>query len=414
MTEQRKKHGRTAGVLGATAALVASGLVWSLTPAHAGFPGNTGKLACQSGRTGNNEIFAFDPSGTEVNPVNLSNHPSSDTRPRYSPDGRTIVFESNRTGFNELWLMNADGSNQRQLTFSPAGGHGNGAANFSPGGDQIAYQSTRDGNFNVYRIDIDGKNDTRLTNLAVEESLPAWSPNGDKIAFNSRRVDPSADVHLMNPDGTGDVDLTNNPGTEDSWPAWSPDGSMIAFHSRRDDALGEEIYRMNANGTGVVRLTNNIVPGDAVKSFDVFPAWSPDGTRITWTSGRLPATNFGEVWVMNASDGGNIVRISANDAIEQRCDWQPLCTIYGAGTIVGTPGNDIICGSEGGDQIYGNGGNDRILGLGGNDQIFGAAGNDMLFGGAGFDRIFGQGGTDVADGGIGGDQCIASTTRSCP
>jgi Tol biopolymer transport system component len=408
MTGQRTKHGRTAGVVGAAAALVASGLIWSLTPAHAGFPGITGKLACQSDRTGNNEIFSFDPSGTEVNPVNLSNNPASDTRPRYSPDGRTIVFESNRTGASNLWLMNADGTNQRQLTFTT----GNSSGNFSPGGDQIVYQSTRDGNFEVYRIDIDGKNDTRLTNNPVEDSLPAWSPLGDKIAYSSRAVDPAADVHLMNPDGSGSVDLTNSPG-EDSWPAWSPDGSMIAFHSRRDDPLGEEIYRMNANGTNVVRLTNNL-GATATLAFDVFPAWSPDGTRITWTSGRAPATNFGEVWVMNASDGGNIVRISALPSVEQRCDWQPLCTIYGAGSIQGTPGDDIICGSEGGDQIFGNGGNDRILGLGGNDQIFGSYGNDRIFGGAGGDAIYGVGGLDVADGGIGADSCAATTTRSCP
>ena len=84
-------------MVGAAAAVLASGLVWGMAPAGAGFPGTVGKLACQSNRTGNNEIFSFDPSGTEVAPTNLSNNPASDTRPRYSPDGRTIVFESNRT-----------------------------------------------------------------------------------------------------------------------------------------------------------------------------------------------------------------------------------------------------------------------------------------------------------------------------
>jgi Ca2+-binding RTX toxin-like protein len=227
-------------------------------------------------------------------------------------------------------------------------------------------------------------------------------------------VDAATDVHLINPDGTGSTDITNSPG-EDSWPVWSPDGTMIAFHSRLDDATGEEIYRINADGTGRVRLTNN-PPPTANSAFDIFPFWSPDGTRIGWNSGRAGAADgFGEIYTMSAVDGSNVVRITNNLATDQRCDWQPLCTIYGSGTIVGTPGNDIICGSEGSDQINGNGGNDRILGMGGNDQIFGGPGNDKIFGGAGFDSIFGQGGTDIIDGGIGSDRCSGGpTTRSCP
>ncbi|HEV2758119.1 MAG TPA: hypothetical protein VGV86_01000 [Acidimicrobiales bacterium] len=364
-------------------------------------------IACQTNRDGNNEIYTFNPDGTELEATNLTNHPAQDQRPRYSPDGRTIVFESNRDGQNELYLMDADGSNVRRLTFSPAGGHGNGAGNFSPGGDQIVYQTTRHGSFEIYRIDVTGANDTRLTNSPVDDSLPAWSPNGDKIAISSRQVDPTTDVHLMNPDGSGLVDITSSPG-EDSWPAWSPDGSMITFHSRRDDPLGEEIYRMNADGSNVVRLTNNT--GPVQRGFDIFPAWSPDGSRIVWNSGRN-AANFGEVFHMSAVTGdSDIVRVTDNPAFDYRCDRQPLCTIYGSGRILGTPGDDIIRGSEEGDQIIGMGGNDRILGMGGGDEIYGNPGNDKIFGGAGGDFIYGQGGIDIGDGGTGRDQCVEVTT----
>jgi Tol biopolymer transport system component len=414
MTEQKRKTGRRLAMVGSAVAVAASGLVFGSSPVHAAFPGGNGVIACQTSRTGNSEIFTFSGTGTEVQATNITNNPATDSRPRYSPDGRTIVFESNRDGPTELYLMNSDGSNVRRLTFSPAAGHGNGAANFSPGGDQIVYQTTRNaGNsFDVYKIDVDGKNDTPLVTNTVEDSLPAWSPNGDKIAISSRIVDAATDVHLINPDGSGIVDITNSPG-EDSWPAWSPDGSMIAFHSRLDDPAGEEIYRINANGSNRVRLTNNT--GPAQGSFDIFPFWSPDGTRIGWNSGRAGASDgFGEIYTMSAVDGSNIVRITNNTATDQRCDWQPLCTIYGSGNITGTPGDDIICGSEGPDQINGNGGNDRILGMGGNDQIFGGAGNDKIFGGAGNDSIFGQGGTDILDGGIGADRCLGSITRSCP
>ncbi len=419
MTGQRKQVGRRIGVIGSTVigstvAVVASGLMWGSTGAGAGFPGTNGVIACQTSRTGNNEIFTFNANGTELGATNLTNNPASDSRPRYSPDGRTIVFESNRDGRTELYLMNSDGSNVRRLTFSPATGHGNGAANFSPGGDQIVYQTTRNAgrSFDIYRIDVDGTNDTLLMSSTAEDSLPAWSPNGDKIAISTRQVDVAADVHLMNPDGTGLVDITNSPG-EDSWPVWSPDGTMLAFHSRLDDAAGEEIYRINADGTGRTRLTTNTGPVQG--SFDIFPFWSPDGTRIGWNSGRAGGPDgFGEIFTMNASDGSGVSRLTNNVATDQRCDWQPLCTIYGSGRIVGTPGDDIICGSEGNDQIIGNGGNDRMLGMGGIDQLIGGPGNDKMFGGAGGDTIVGGGGTDIGDGGTGRDLCSGVTTaRSC-
>jgi len=312
--------------------------------------------------------------------------------------------------------MNADGSNVRRLTFSGVPGvHGNSSPAWSPGGDWIAYQTTRHAgfSFDIYRINVDGTDDTRLTNNAAEESLPAWSPLGDKIAFSSRRVDFAANVHIMNPDGTGDVSLPapgNVAGVEDSWPTWSPDATMIAFHSRRDDPGGEEIYRMNANGSNVVQLTNN-----GTNLFDIFPAWSPDGARIVWNSQRQGAANFGEIFTMRASDGGDVVRITMNAAVDQRCDWQPVCTIYGSGAIVGTPGDDIICGSEGPDFIDGRGGNDRILGLGGHDSIVGGEGDDVIFGGPGFDRIDGSPGTDRVDGGLtAGDRCVGAILQNCP
>lgn len=398
-----------AAVVGSVAALVGTGLVGGAGPVGAAFPGVNGVLACASNRDGNFELYSFLPTGTEQGVTRLTTLPSSsEGRPRYSPDGRKIAFESTMDGPQELYIMNADGTGIRRLTFSG----GNSSPAWSPGGDQIAYQTTRNGNFDVYRINVDGTGDTPLATTPAEDSLPAWSPLGDRIAFSSRSVDAAADVMLMDPDGSNVVDLASNvAGVEDSWPTWSPDGSMIAFHSRRDDAVGEEIYRANRDGTNVVRLTFNNT-GDA-NGFDIFPAWSPDGSRIVFNSGRA-GTGFGEIYVMNAVDGGNVVRITNNAAVDQRCDWQPVCTIYGSGDITGTPGNDVICGSDGPDRISGGGGSDVILGLGGSDQLVGSAnGNDRIFGGAGDDQITGQGGTDVIDGGTGSDLCVAPT-RNCP
>ncbi len=398
---------RLAMAMGA-GAMVAT-LVVGDAPVEATHPGVNGYLACQSARgvNGNNEVFRFNPSSTETDVANLTNHPAFDGRPKWSPDGRQIAFESNRNGPVEIYIMNADGSNVRRLTFSGvAGQHGNNPGSWHPDGSQIVFQSTRDGQFEIYKINVDGTGETRLTFHPAEDSLPAWSPDGTRIAFSSRRDDSAADIHLMNPDGSNITRIFGVPGVEDSWPTWSPDGTQIGFHSRRDDPIGEEIYRMNVDGSNVVRLTFNN-PQVPTIPFDIFPTWSPDGSRIAWTSGRQGG-NFGEIYQMSAVVGDrDIVRVTNHPAVDQRCDWQPVCTIYGAGDIVGTEGDDIICGSDGPDQVDARGGNDRVLGLGGDDTLFGGEGNDTLFGGLGHDRLWGAGGVDFLSGGPGNDQIVA-------
>ncbi|HEX2046727.1 MAG TPA: hypothetical protein VHF27_03125 [Acidimicrobiales bacterium] len=403
MLKGRWQHSRGAGGL---AALALSGSLAgvSVTPAGAAFPGINGKIACSSNRSGNFDIWTFDPTGTEVNPTNLTNHPASDGRPRWRSDGRRIAFESNRNSPSDIYVMDADGSNVTRVTFT---GDASSPA-WHPDGSQIVYQRNIPGRFfDVFKVNIDGSGVTALSPTQVEDALPFWSPDGTVIAFNSRRDDPTSDVHLMDSFGNNVVNITNNPG-EDAWPNWSPDGSQITFHSRRHDPAGEEIYRMNADGSNVVRLTNNI-QADVQATFDIFPAWSPDGSRIVWNSGRN-ASNFGEVYHMSATAGDrDIVRVTNNPATDQRCDWQPVCTIYGSGDIAGTEGDDIICGSEGRDRIAGLGGDDVVYGFGGDDDITAGGGDDHAFGGIGNDDITGLDGADFSSGGPGADRIVADT-----
>jgi TolB protein len=394
-TQNMKKK---AGLVFGAVAMVGTGLVANVAPVGAAFPGANGKIACASNRTGNFETFLFDSTGTEVNPTNITNNAASDSRPRWRSDGRKIVFESGRAGGTNLFISDADGSNVQQLTFTNDASSGA----WHPDGSQIVYVRNTPGSglsFEVYKINIDGTGTTSLASTPQEDSLPFWNPEGTVIAYSSRRQDAAADVHKMDSFGNNNVNLTLNLGVEDSWPNWSPDGSMIAFHSRRLDAQGEEIYRMNADGSNVVQLTNLVGP------FDIFPFWSPDGARIGWNSQRDGATNFGEVFTMSATDGSDVRRLTNNVAVEQRCDWQPLCTHYSVPGVVttGTEGNDIICGTEGPDRINALGGNDIVYGFGGNDQFIGGAGDDRMFGGVGNDSFIGGVGVDFTSGGPGDD-----------
>src|SRR6266702_3696133 len=137
-----------------------------------------------------------------------------------------------------------------------------------------------------------------------EATGPSSAPHA-KIAFESDRAGGATNIYMMNADGTEVVNLTNNPGF---FPAWSPDGAKIAFESGRDG--NQDIYVMNADGTGQVNLTHNL-------AIDESPAWSPDGTKIAFVSTR--AGNF-DVYVMN-SDGSSVTRLTNNSGLSPA--WSP-------------------------------------------------------------------------------------------
>ncbi len=137
------------------------------------------------------------------------------------------------------------------------------------GGSKIVFQSERDGNMEIYIMNADGSEPVRLTDHPAEESYPAWSPLGDKIVFVSDR-EGNGDIYLISPDGSGLERLTSHP-AEDSAPRWTADGQRIVFTSSRGAERGPFI--MNADGTDVRRI-----PPESWIA--ISPGSSPDSTMV--------------------------------------------------------------------------------------------------------------------------------------
>ena len=304
------------------------GLTAGVSPVLAAFPGHNGKIAFDSDRQGGDvDIWTMNPNGRRL--VNLTaGSKATDGAANWRADGRRIAFMSDRkTARNpdppgsrgpdfEIFVMDADGSNPRQLTFN---GLDDEDPAWSPDGSRIVYQRDLDPvrgetDYDLLTMSSDGTQEINLTNSpGVTDYQPNWSPDGATIAFSSdrNRDDGNRDVEIykMSPDGSNVQQLTSN-AFDDEFPNWSPNGRTIAFSSERNDNF--DVYTVRAGGGSLKRLTRTAA-GDGL------PAFSPNGQRIAFFSER---GRSGDVFTMRA--GGRAQRNRNNNkAFEWAPDWQP-------------------------------------------------------------------------------------------
>jgi dipeptidyl aminopeptidase/acylaminoacyl peptidase len=272
--------------------------------ALAASPGQNGKIAYESAVEGNFEIFVMNADGSGQ--TNISNDETvggNNRDPVWSPDGTKIAFARAGEGHMNVWVMNADGSGQVNLTPGAATADGTFGAEptWSPDGSKLAYNSG--GSIFVMSASGGGKN--QLTPVGEADAQPAWSPDGTKIAFVNQN-----DIWVMNADGSGRMSLAASVRGE-ARPDWSPDGTKLAY------VRDTQIWVMNADGSGQTPLMGAAETGSE-------PAWSPDGTRIVFESNGNGAPNGHDIFVMNA-DGTNIQRLDTPvPASDLNPSWQPV------------------------------------------------------------------------------------------
>ena len=179
---------------------------------------------------------------------------------------------------------------------------------------KLAFTSDSSGTFDIYSASSTGSTlpPTPLTQSSAQESEPSWSPDGTQIAF-SFVSGGFGNVFVMNADGTGVRNVTNQVGSFNTKPTWSPDGSKIAFYSDRDG--DNEIYVVRADGTG--RQTD-LTSDHAAEDFG--PAWSPDGDKIAFTRSSGGST---DVYVMNADGSAQVNRTTFDSAGHDQPAWSP-------------------------------------------------------------------------------------------
>jgi len=267
-----------------------------LPPAAAAFPSVNGDVVALRWNTITNSVRVIGINGVDVG------GPGSGlvdvAQPAISPDGTIVALRSDgrsASSTTDIWITDLEGSLTRKVpstanAYWPA---------WSPDGSKLAFANAG----GIWIVPVYGSAELQL--VVDSGTAPDWSPDGTKIAFRRNGI------WSVNVDGTNEVNLSGL----SAWsrPEWSPDATKITFGAGGEYA---DVFVMNADGSGLTNLTND----PEVSEFD--PAWSPDGSRIAYV--RHPASallSAAEIWTMDP-DGSDAVQLTNNWGSESAVDWQ--------------------------------------------------------------------------------------------
>jgi dipeptidyl aminopeptidase/acylaminoacyl peptidase len=312
------------------------------------------------------DIWRVDPDGG--NPVQLTTAIAREKDPEWSPDGSRIVFES---GSTIVTMSAVDGSDRTMI------GHGQ-MPSYSPGGRSIVFSRFRSGFSDIFSMDADGSNIKNLTRTpSISEFTPDWAPDGRTIVFQRSQAGEHH-IWTMRPDGSVQYRITSA-GSFNGFASYSPDGT--AFVLVRDGA----IITINASGPPAKTIAPSSMLGDNYTT-----SWQPRPCTVTGTPGDNVALN-GTVGddVICGLGGDDVIHASGGD--DTILGGGGTDVAYGEGgndTIAGAAGPDRLIGGFGNDRLTGDGAKDVHHGGADDDYLFAwdRAGGDRLLCGGGFNR----------------------------
>jgi len=216
-------------------------------------------LAFTSFREGNDDLFVVNADGTGLRAVVDS--PFTEAGPHWSPDGTQIAFErwpvhDRDPGTADIYVVGVGGGEAAPLVTSP--GYDTGVA-WSPDGSRLAFTSDQGGDEEIYVVNADGSGERQLTDLPeASATRPAWSPDGTRLSFVAHDGE-QWDVWVVDGDGTGLLKLTPS-GRDDGPAVWAPDGSLLAFTASKvingvDNTGTYDVYAIRPDGTDERRIT---------------------------------------------------------------------------------------------------------------------------------------------------------------
>ncbi len=215
------------------------------------------RIVFTSNRNGTADVYVMNADGTGV--TRLTRSSGTEVAPVWSPDGSKIFMDSDRDGNREIYSMNSDGSNQTRLTFNPTSDCG--PVSMSPDGKRIAFarNASNEGptadNFDIYTMNIDGSDVRQLTTDPKFDAEPIWSPDGNRILFISGR-DRNFEIYTINKDGSGERNSTNSVAYEGAF-AFTVSGAQVLFLGNSiEKAESNQVYLLNADGTNRRQITS--------------------------------------------------------------------------------------------------------------------------------------------------------------
>lgn len=263
----------------------------------------TGGLLVVSAMDADNrfQIYSVRPAGSDRRQLTRE---GNNVTPAWTPDGKRILFASDRYGSRDIFRMNEDGSGVSQIETAVVGNKL--TPNMSRDLSRIAFaaEDPRTGHPEIWVANADGTVPRQLTVTPKAPAGPTWSlfprfsVDGSRILYGSTQSG-SSQIWVMNSDGSGKRQLTNGVGPDApdaNAPQWSPDGGQIVFWAGYETRYGE-IWTMDADGSNPVQLTDQPAP---ISSDN--PTWSPDGSQIIFDTNR--SRSGVEIWIMDR-DGGN-------------------------------------------------------------------------------------------------------------